>query len=67
MQQDAARRVLVQRIGQEPQILFGTPHIMASSAILATHSEYVRTYGLRVLVFSLILLVFFGGGGIAAF
>jgi hypothetical protein len=44
------------------QLLFGTPHIIASSVILFGNSAYLRAYWLRVVLFSLLLLLFFGGG-----
>ncbi len=44
------------------QLLFGTPHIIASSVILFSNRAYVRAYWLRVVLFSLVLLLFFGGG-----
>jgi hypothetical protein len=44
------------------QLLFGTPHIIASSVILFSNRDYVRTYWLRIVLFSLLLLLFFGGG-----
>lgn len=44
------------------QLLFGTPHIIASSVILFTNRAYVRAYWLRIVLFSLLLLLFFGGG-----
>jgi hypothetical protein len=44
------------------QLIFGTPHIIASSVILFSNSAYVGAYWLRVLLFSIVLLAFFGGG-----
>src|SRR3954471_4786472 len=46
------------------QILFGTPHIIASSVILATNGEYFRAYRVRLLLLTLIILAFFGGGSL---
>ncbi|MEZ5429001.1 MAG: hypothetical protein R2747_22335 [Pyrinomonadaceae bacterium] len=46
------------------QLLFGTPHIIASSVILATNTDYLRTYRWRVAVFTLIILLFFGIGNL---
>jgi hypothetical protein len=46
------------------QLLFGTPHIIASSVILVTNTDYLRAYWLRVVLFSLVLLVFFGVGSL---
>jgi hypothetical protein len=44
------------------QLAFGTPHIIASSIILFSNPDYVRTYWLRLFGFTLLLGVFFGGG-----
>ncbi len=44
------------------QLIFGTPHIIASSVILATNRAYLGHYWLRLLLFSLFLLLFFGVG-----
>src|SRR6478672_8894664 len=46
------------------QIIFGTPHIIASAVILVANGEYMRTYWGRLLAFSLFLLVFFGVGSL---
>jgi hypothetical protein len=46
------------------QILFGTPHIIASAVILATNTNYLHTYRLRLVLFSLFLLAFFGLGSL---
>jgi hypothetical protein len=46
------------------QLLFGTPHIIASSVILFTNVGYLRAYWLRLLLFSLFLLLFFGVGSL---
>jgi hypothetical protein len=43
-------------------LLFGTPHIIASSVILATNVAYLRAYWLRLLLFTVGILLFFGGG-----
>ena len=44
------------------QILFGTPHIIASSVILVTNSNYFRIYRLHLVLFTLLVLLFFGLG-----
>lgn len=46
------------------QLVFGTPHIIASSVILATNRAYFGHYWLRLLLFSLLLLLFFGVGSL---
>ncbi len=46
------------------QLLFGTPHIIASSVILFTNVGYFRAYWLRLVLFSLFLLLFFGVGSL---
>ena len=46
------------------QLLFGTPHIIASSVLLATNSDYLRAYRVRLVLLTLIILVFFGVGSL---
>jgi hypothetical protein len=46
------------------QLLFGTPHIIASSVILATNGEYFRAYRMRLFLLTLLILAFFGGGSL---
>jgi hypothetical protein len=46
------------------QLAFGTPHVIASSLILATNRAYVGRYWLRLLLFSMFLLLFFGVGSL---
>jgi hypothetical protein len=46
------------------QILFGTPHIIASTIILASNRDYLGTYWVRLLLFTLFLLLFFGIGSL---
>jgi hypothetical protein len=46
------------------QILFGTPHIIASAVILATNTNYLYSYRVRLVLFSLFLLAFFGLGSL---
>jgi hypothetical protein len=44
------------------QLIFGTPHIIASSILLFANTNYLRAYWLRLILFSLFLLAFFGIG-----
>lgn len=44
------------------QILFGTPHIIASSVILTTNTDYLWNYRVRILLFTLFVILFFGIG-----
>lgn len=46
------------------QLLFGTPHIIASSVILVTNSDYFRAYRVRLGLLTLIILAFFGLGSL---
>jgi hypothetical protein len=46
------------------QLLFGTPHIIASSVLLLSNGEYVRAYGLRLVLITLVILAFFGIGSL---
>ncbi|MFL6286645.1 MAG: hypothetical protein ACJ74Q_26200 [Pyrinomonadaceae bacterium] len=46
------------------QLLFGTPHIVASSVILATNGKYFRAYRMRLVLLTLLILAFFGGGSL---
>lgn len=46
------------------QILFGTPHIIASSIVLVSNKEYVMTYQKKLLWMTLALAVFFGIGSL---
>ena len=46
------------------QLIFGTPHIIASSVILFTNRAYFGTYWLRLMLFTLLLLLFFGVGSL---
>jgi hypothetical protein len=45
-------------------LLFGTPHIIASSVILATNGAYLRAYWLRLMLFTVAILLFFGVGSL---
>ena len=44
------------------QILFGTPHIVASAIILTTNTEYFKFYRSKVLLMTLALAIFFALG-----
>jgi hypothetical protein len=46
------------------QLAFGTPHIIASSILLAANTDYLRAYWLRLILFTLAILVFFGVGSL---
>ena len=41
------------------QVLFGTPHIVASAIILTTNTEYLKFYRFKVLMMTLALGIFF--------
>ncbi|MBE0437852.1 MAG: hypothetical protein IBX56_18885, partial [Methylomicrobium sp.] len=46
------------------QLLFGTPHIVASALILTTNREYFGYYQYRIMMMTLVLAVFFGIGSL---
>ncbi len=46
------------------QILFGTPHIIASSLLLATNRDYLKFYKARIIGMSLFIILFFGVGSL---
>lgn len=46
------------------QLLFGTPHIIASALILTTNRDYFGFYRQRIMIMTLILAVFFGIGSL---
>ncbi len=46
------------------QLLFGTPHIIASSVILFSNKNYVRSYWLRLTLLTVLILLFFGVGSL---
>lgn len=46
------------------QLLFGTPHIIASALILTSNREYFGYYRHRIMMMTLILAVFFGIGSL---
>jgi len=46
------------------QVLFGTPHIIASSIVLVSNGDYLNTYKPKLLWMTLALAVFFGVGSL---
>jgi len=46
------------------QILFGTPHIVASAVLLVSNADYWQRYQRNILLMSLVLAVFFGIGSL---
>jgi len=46
------------------QILFGTPHIVASNLLLASHSDYLQAYKTKIIGMTLFIIVFFGMGSL---
>ena len=46
------------------QVLFGTPHIIASNVLLATHSDYLAAFKYKLLGMTLFIIVFFGIGSL---
>lgn len=46
------------------QIFFGTPHIIASNLLLATHRDYLRQFKNKMLGMTLFIIVFFGIGSL---
>ena len=46
------------------QLVFGTPHIIASAVILAANTDYLRAFWLRLVLFTILLLMFFGIGSL---
>ncbi|MGR9071554.1 MAG: hypothetical protein ACU833_00665 [Gammaproteobacteria bacterium] len=44
------------------QILFGTPHIIASTILTASNREYLKTFKIKILTMTFLLAVFFGVG-----
>jgi len=46
------------------QILFGTPHILASAILLVSNRDYVHCFRTRLLWMSLAIVVFFGLGSL---
>lgn len=46
------------------QVLFGTPHIIASSIVLFSDREYLKVYQSKLLAMTLVLAIFFGVGSL---
>lgn len=46
------------------QILFGTPHIVASSIVLASNKDYLQRYQSKLLIMTAAIAVFFGLGSL---
>jgi hypothetical protein len=46
------------------QILFGTPHIVASAILLSSNREYLRFYQFKILAMTAFIIVFFGIGSL---
>ena len=46
------------------QVIFGTPHIIASSILLASNREYFKTYQAKLLWMTMALAVIFGVGSL---
>ena len=44
------------------QILFGTPHIIASAILLTSNNEYLKFYKTKILLMTIALAIFFGIG-----
>ncbi|MDD5113918.1 MAG: hypothetical protein PHC94_07860 [Methylobacter sp.] len=46
------------------QILFGTPHIIASAIVLGSNTEYLQFYKRNILLMTLVVILVFGAGGL---
>ncbi len=46
------------------QILFGTPHIIASNLLLFSHADYVNTFKNKLIGMTLFIILFFGVGSL---
>ncbi len=46
------------------QILFGTPHIIASAIMLASNKEYLQFFKLKLIVMTVLIIVVFGIGSL---
>ncbi len=46
------------------QILFGTPHIIASNLLIGTHSDYLVAYKNKIIGMTVFIIVFFGIGSL---
>lgn len=46
------------------QLLFGTPHIIASSLLLLVHPDYLKVFRKRLLLMTVFIAIFFGIGSL---
>ncbi len=46
------------------QILFGTPHIVASNLLLVSHNEYLQAFKGKLILMTLVIIAFFGIGSL---
>ncbi len=46
------------------QILFGTPHIVASAILLSSNRDYLKFYRFKILAMTVFIIVFFGIGSL---
>lgn len=46
------------------QVLFGTPHIIASSLLLASHKDYLAAFKTKLIGMTVFIIVFFGIGSL---
>lgn len=46
------------------QIIFGTPHIVASSILLVSNTEYLKVYKLKIILMTAAIITFFGVGSL---
>jgi hypothetical protein len=46
------------------QILFGTPHILASNILLATNKDYLQFFKPKLLLMTALIIIFFGIGSL---
>lgn len=46
------------------QVLFGTPHIIASAMMLASNREYLQCYKLKLIVMTVLIILVFGVGSL---
>ncbi len=46
------------------QIIFGTPHIVASSILLASNTDYLKFYKLKILAMTAVIILVFGVGSL---
>jgi hypothetical protein len=64
------QRTLAENLPSSPshfllfQILFGTPHIIASAVVLVTNGEYLNFYKQKVIYMTIAIIVFFGLGSL---